>query len=173
MIVDLFLVYSFLKRLATPFDKWKAYELGIIDEKGNQLKKRKDFTRIEERNAFGIFDIMILKLKKLIAKIPGGQTRIASYAAALYLIKEHEEIEKHGEMITEEALEDKMTQYMSVVREHRNIDGLFEEAIANSAGAGAVAGIGVGDKGEPGVTKAQADRYKKKKLKVRSFKEMM
>lgn len=88
MVVDLYLVYSFIRRLVTPFDKWEAYKLGIIDEKGNILKKRKDFTRGAERLAFGLFDILILKLKKLMAKVPGGSTRLASYAAALWLIKE-------------------------------------------------------------------------------------
>ena len=39
MIVDLFLVYQMIKRLATPFEKWSAYELGIIDDKGMPLKK--------------------------------------------------------------------------------------------------------------------------------------
>lgn len=88
MVVDLYLVYSFIRRLVTPFEKWEAYKLGIIDEKGNVLKKRKQFTTKAERDAFGIFDIMILKLKKLLAKVPGGSSRLASYAAALWLIKE-------------------------------------------------------------------------------------
>lgn len=88
MVVDLYLVYSFIRRLVTPFDKWEAYKLGIIDEKGNILRKRKEFTKADERKAFGIFDIMILKLKKLLAKVPGGSSRLASYAAALWLIKE-------------------------------------------------------------------------------------
>ena len=82
MIVDLYLVYSFIKRLATPFKKWDAYKLGIIDDKGNILRKRKEFTTPQEKKAFGVFDLMILKLKKLLAKVPGGSTRIASYAAA-------------------------------------------------------------------------------------------
>ena len=43
MVIDLFLLYQFIKRLATPFKEWDAYELGIIDAKGKQLKKRKDF----------------------------------------------------------------------------------------------------------------------------------
>ena len=43
MVVDLFLVYQFIRRLATPFNKWKAYELGIIDDEGKVLIKRKDF----------------------------------------------------------------------------------------------------------------------------------
>ena len=105
MIVDLYLVYSFIKRLSTPFEKWDAYKLGIIDEDGNILKKRKDLRTVKERDAFGLFDLMILKLKKLMSKVPGGSSRIASYAAALYLIKEHEEIQKHGEELTEEMLE--------------------------------------------------------------------
>ena len=83
MIVDLFLVYQFIKRLATPFKEWEAYKLGIIDEKGNQLVKRKQFRKQKEHDAFGIFDLMITKLKKLLEKVPGGKTRIASYAAAL------------------------------------------------------------------------------------------
>ena len=66
MIVDLFLVYQFIRRLATPFNEWKAYELGIIDGKGKQLKKRREFTTREEKDAYGIFDIMITKLKRLI-----------------------------------------------------------------------------------------------------------
>ena len=93
MIVDLFMVYQFIRRLATPFVEWDAYELGIIDETGKQLIKRKDFTTREQKNSYQIFDIMITKLKRLVEKIPGGKTRLGSYAAALYLIKESAEIE--------------------------------------------------------------------------------
>lgn len=91
MIVDLFMVYQFIKRLALPFKDWKAFKLGIIDADGNILKSPKTFTRVEERDAFGKFDLMILNLKKLIAKVPGGKTRIATMAAVLYLLKEDRE----------------------------------------------------------------------------------
>jgi len=87
-MVDLFLAYSFIKRLVKPFNKWPAYKLGIIDEKGNILIKRKDFGKNEQKKAFGVFDQMILNIKKLLSKLPGGQTKLASYAAALWLIKE-------------------------------------------------------------------------------------
>ena len=88
MVVDLFLVYSFIRRLVTPFDKWDAYKLGIIDDEGNILIRRKDFTKKAQRQAFGIFDKLILNIKKLLAKLPGGSTRLGTYAAALWLIKE-------------------------------------------------------------------------------------
>ena len=53
MIVDLFLVYNMVKRLATPFNEWEAYKRGIIDERGKILKSRKDLRTIKERDAFG------------------------------------------------------------------------------------------------------------------------
>lgn len=93
MIVDLFLVFNFIKRLVTPFEKWEAYKEGIIDEKGNLLIKRKDFVKNSQKSAFGIFDQMILNMKKLLGKLPGGQTKLASYASALWLIREQQRIE--------------------------------------------------------------------------------
>lgn len=90
MVVDLFLVYQFIRRLATPFDRWNAFKLGIIDAEGNVLKKRRDLLTVAERQSFGVFDVLVLNLKKLLARLPGGDTRIASYAAALWLIKEHQ-----------------------------------------------------------------------------------
>lgn len=87
MVVDLFLVYQFLKRLVTPFNKWDAYKSGIIDDKGDIIKPKKERSK-EEKKTFTTFDLMILKLKKLLAKVPGGSSRLASYAAALWLIRE-------------------------------------------------------------------------------------
>ena len=158
-MIDLFLVYSFIKRLVTPFDQWPAFKLGIIDKDGNILRKKKDLRTIEERESFGIYDLMVLKLKKLLAKTPGGQSRIASYAAALWLIREHEEIERHGEYLSEEEIESKFNQYLHYTTESLDVNKKFEimiedgegGAAVNSAGSGNIAGIGVGPKGEPGV----------------------
>lgn len=167
MVVDLFLVYQFIKRLATPFKEWDAYELGIIDEKGNQLKKRKEFTKTVEHNAYGIFDILVTKLKRLLEKVPGGKTRLGSYAAALYLIKEHKNIE-NIEDLSEQQMHDKLCEYMSLAEELKSDDinvlfeTSFEEDIANVTGN--VAGTG-GKQGEPGLTKKQMDDYKKKNKK--------
>jgi hypothetical protein len=86
---DLVYTFRFLTLLVTPFDKTKAYEAGIIDETG---KKRKDFdinkNRDVYRDAYTPFHRLVFNVKRLMAKVPGGDTRIASYAAALYLIKE-------------------------------------------------------------------------------------
>jgi len=157
MITDLFLVYSFIKRLVAPFNEWPAFKYGIIDADGNVLRKRKDLTSLKEKDSFGTFDIMILKLKKLIAKVPGGQSKIANYAAALWLIKEHQEIERTGEYLSEEQIESKFNHYFHYTTESFDVNQKFEmmieDGIVNSAGGGAIAGIGVGPDGEPGVSK--------------------
>ena len=179
MIVDLFLVYQFIKRLSTPFKEWDAYELGIIDERGNQLIKRKDFTTRDQKNAFGIFDIMIMKLKRLLEKIPGGKTRIGSYAAALYLIKEQQSIEKGGfelvESFTEETLEEKLKQYIEDVKfQTMDIDELFETMFNEELPANNTSGVaGAGDYDGTVVVKPSAvNKYKKKnKQSLKGFKD--
>ena len=100
-IGNIYFVYQFLKKLVTPFNKTKAFELGIVDEKGKILKRRRDLETDEEKSAYNLSDTLIWNIKKLMGKIPGGKSRIASYAAALYLIKEQQD----GYKISEEELE--------------------------------------------------------------------
>lgn len=116
MVVDLFLVYQFIRRLATPFNKWEAHKLGIIDDKGNVLIKSKEFTNSRQRKAWGVFDRMIANLKKLLAKVPGGSSRFATYAAALFLIKEYKVFTDEStltEDISDEQLQESMELFSS------------------------------------------------------------
>ena len=87
--IDAFITFRFLKLLVTPFNKTEAFKLGIIDERGKVLKKYRSLERIEERRAYTILHRLVFNIKKLIEKVPGGKSRLASYAAALFLIKEH------------------------------------------------------------------------------------
>ena len=100
---ELYFLYSFLKRLVTKFEKTDAYKLGIIDKNGKVLIKKRDFTTIEQRNAYTMMDTLIFNLKKLLGKIPFGKTTIASYAAALLLLREEKNLQM---MLDEEKLEE-------------------------------------------------------------------
>lgn len=189
MIVDLFLVYSFIRRLATPFTEWEAFKLGIIDENGTVLKKRKDLLTIKERDAFGIFDVMILNLKKLLAKVPGGSSKIASYAAALYLIKEWNHF-TDSSLLTEDISDEEITESIDLffngysdyttlietvnykVSLEMDFDNNLSETPTVNVGSGNIAGMGVGPQGEPGLTPDQMARYKKKNKSVR-FKDFI
>lgn len=135
--VDLILVYQFLKRLTTPFNKTNAFKLGIIDERG---KKIKDPVTKEEQKSYGYFDRLVFNLKKIIEMAPGGQSRIASYAAALFLIRESIDTKEH---YTEQELTEGVQENMKLLESTSNkkLRELFEEVPANATGA-AVAGTG-------------------------------
>lgn len=172
-MIDLFLVYSFIRKLVTPFNKWEAFKLGIIDEKGEVLIKRKEFTTREQRKAFGIFDVMLLNMKKLLAKAPGGSSRLASYAAGLWLIKEWNAFQKDSDSLLTEDLDDDIIERSAqqFVDEYLPLfeAKIKDEDINMTAGSGAIAGIGIGPDGEPGVSKAAQKKHKKKnKLMTRT-----
>ena len=92
---DLVYTIRFLKLLVTPFDKTDAFKAGIIDEDG---QKNKDFNlnSMDDREAYRShytpFHRLVFNLKRLMAKVPGGQSVVARYGAALALIKEHGEL---------------------------------------------------------------------------------
>lgn len=161
-MIDLYMVYSFIKRLATPFSEWDAFKAGIIDEKGNILKKINQRSADEKSN-FTKFDLLVLKIKRLLEKIPGGNTRIASYAAALYLIKEQNGFTKEFNFEPNLFLEDTsiITYVTETVNQEMNED---EGGPTNSVGSGAIAGMGVGPDGEPGVSKKAQKAHQKRAL---------
>jgi len=120
-IGNIYFVYQFLKKLVTPFNKTKAFDLGIVDEKGKILKRRRDLEGDEEKSAYTLSDTLIWNIKKLMGKIPGGKSRLASYAAALWLIKEQQD----GYKITEEELE---LQFFDMFERMYNNDLEFDSA---------------------------------------------
>lgn len=87
-VFQLYFTYKFIRLLVTPWEKTPAYKVGIIDEKGNLLVKVKDMTSQQEK-VYSYFDRLVYNLKRMMSKIPGGNSKLASYAAALYLIKEN------------------------------------------------------------------------------------
>ena len=138
-IADLVLVYQFIKRLTTPFNETPAFDLGIIDERGNRIKS-KELKTTEEKNAYGYFDRLVFNVKKLLERLPGGKNRLASYGAALFLIKESHKPERE---YTTKDLQEGFDSCMKELekRTMKNLKDLIEDAPANSSGA-AVAGTG-------------------------------
>ena len=85
--VDLFITYKFVKLLVTPWKKTDAFNAGVIDDKGKLLIKVKDQTSAQKKT-YTIFERLVFNIKRILEKIPFGSSRIKSYAAALYLLKE-------------------------------------------------------------------------------------
>jgi len=96
--IDLFVTYRFIKLLVTPFEKTPAYKLGIIDKDGNRIMpppiagvrqtKPKSLNTSEEKSAYTILHKLVFNIKKLFGKVPGLRTKLGTYAAALFLLKD-------------------------------------------------------------------------------------
>ena len=103
---DLFYAFRFLKLLTTSWNKMSAFELGIIDDSGKVIKKPKTN---EEKSAYTVFHRLVFNVKRLVSKLPFGKTKLASYATALFLIKEHTGIpESKLRSIMEEVIGEKI-----------------------------------------------------------------
>ena len=162
---NIYFAYQFLTKLTTPFDKTDAYRLGIIDEKGKVLKKRSKLKSQEEKDAYTITDTMIFNLKKLLGKVPGGRTRFATFAAALFLLKEDLTYRHYQDQsfLQEEFFKFMKTDEKDVqlVREQITLREKYLEEL--DAGSGNIASIGVGPDGEPpGITAAQKKKKREK-----------
>ena len=91
--IDLFVTYRFIRLLTTPFEKTDAFKLGIIDKAGNRVLQKgttlaTELNTAEERNAYTILHKLVFNIKKIFAKVPGLRTKVGTYAAALFLLKD-------------------------------------------------------------------------------------
>ena len=92
--IDLFVTYRFVRLLTTPFEKTDAYKLGIIDGNGNRIRQPNstkpavELATTEQKNAYTVLHKLVFNIKKIFAKVPGLRTKVGTYAAALFLLKD-------------------------------------------------------------------------------------
>ena len=95
-VIDALIAYRVLKLLVTPFNKTKAYKLGVIDDKGKVLIKSKQIDkhpsnstiRAEMRNSYTLLIRFVFNLKKLLQKVGIRGPLGSSFAAAIAFLKE-------------------------------------------------------------------------------------
>jgi len=94
--IDLFVTYRFIKLLVTPFDKTPAFKLGIIDKNGARVMEKTVARGMQptqlksdaEKSAYTILHKLVFNIKKIFGKVPGLRTKLGTYAAALFLLKD-------------------------------------------------------------------------------------
>jgi hypothetical protein len=94
--IDLFVTYRFIKLLVTPFDKMPAFKLGIIDKDGARVMEKTvsrgmqptQLIGDEMRSAYTVLHKLVFNIKKIFGKVPGLRTKLGTYAAALFLLKD-------------------------------------------------------------------------------------
>jgi hypothetical protein len=139
-LVDNLIAFKILKMMVTPFDQTDAYHLGIIDAHGKTLRKSNTLTTNSEKDAYNYLTRLIFGLKKIINRLPGGESKMKSLIAALWLVKE--QYQTNGKM-TNAMLEEKFVELLkmmdnrvSLVEEEILVKKfLKDDAPANATGA--------------------------------------
>jgi len=91
--IDLLITYRVIKMLVTPFEQQDAYKLGIIDNNGKVLRKARTLKTGKEKDSYTLLHRFVFNLKRLINIVPGGKSKLGTYAAALgLLLKENKDI---------------------------------------------------------------------------------
>lgn len=147
-IVDNLIAYRVLSMMVTPFEDTAAFKLGIIDKTGKNLKKTSELRTSEERDAYTYLNRLVFNMKKIINRLPGGESKLKTIIAALFLVKEYytnkdrttslmedkylrllEKMEKDGVILVEEEIEVK--KFLSKLQE----EGEGGAPANNTAGA--------------------------------------
>lgn len=99
-LADKFYTLRFLRLLTTSWKDTGAFKAGIIDDKGNVLRKAQTSA---DKKVYNMFHKLVFNFKRLLGKIPFGRSKLGSYAAALLLLKDHTEMSEEllGELLYE------------------------------------------------------------------------
>ena len=91
--IDLLITYRVIKLLVTPWDKQEAYKYGIIDNDGKVLRRARELRTSKEKDSYTLLHRFVFNLKRLLAFVPGGKSKLGTYAAALgLLLKEQKDV---------------------------------------------------------------------------------
>lgn len=139
-IVDNLLAYRVLSMLVRPFAETDAYKLGIIDDKGKNLKKTSSLRTSAERNAYSYLHRLVFNMKKIINRLPGGESRLKNVVSALWLIKEYYNSKERTTSLMEERFNkilQKVEEGVVLVEEEIEVAKFFSEEapVNNTAGA--------------------------------------
>jgi hypothetical protein len=121
--------------LVKPFPETDAFKFGIIDKNG---KKLRDPETEEEKDSFDYLSRLTFNLKKLLNKLPGGDTKLKNIVAALYLIKE--QYKSNIDSITEEELQRILNLNVILVEETLQVRMFMEDGAPTNVSMPAPAG---------------------------------
>ena len=140
-LIDNLLAYRILSMLVTPFTDTKAFKLGIIDAKGKNLRKSSSLKTSEEKDSYDYLHRLVFNMKKILLKLPGGDSKLKNIVAALFLVREYYESNDKSLTLMEDKyvrILDKVNGGVSLVEEEIIVQKFLEEdglAIANVTGA--------------------------------------
>jgi len=157
-IVDNLLAYKVLSMLVTNFEDTKAFKLNIIDKNGKNLKKVSALKTSEEKDAYTYLHRLVFNMKKIINKI-GGENKLKSLVAALWLVKEYYHSGSRSTALMEEKFDKVMKildNRVSLVEEEILVNKFLSEEGIGGAPTNSTAGASVS---EPVIKKKDIKKY--------------
>lgn len=157
-LIDNTIALRVLYLLVRDFTEWEAFKLGIIDDHGARTEK--EITTQKEKDSWTMLHRLVARLRKILAKVPGGETSLARLTAAYLLVKEQYE----NNIIYEDI--ERQYEFLLLQVNEEDISAL--NTICEDAGTtiGNVATIPPTNKDPivPGIKNAYTDRNKKRRV---------
>jgi hypothetical protein len=167
-LIDNLVAYRVLSMLVKPFVDTDAYKLGIIDSKGKNLKRSSLLNTDAERNAYTYLHRLVFNMKKIINKLPGGESKLKSLVSAYFLIKEYYQKNDRSISMMEEKFNRLMESDALLAEELLIVEKYMKELEEDGMGAGAVGGAPTNSTGAA----VSTDIPVPKKKDVNKYKQM-
>jgi hypothetical protein len=147
--------------LVKPFSETDAFKLGIIDNKGKNLIKPSSLSSQEQKNAYTFLHRLVFNMKKIINKLPGGESKLKSFVSAYFLIREYYEKNDRSTSMMEQRFH-KLMQTDAILAEEAILVEKFIKKIEEDGEGGAPANVtGAGVSTDiPVPKKKDLDKYK-------------
>ena len=168
-VLNNLIAFKVLYMLVTPFKETDAYKLGIIDENGKNLIKPSKFTKYEQKEAYSYLHRLVFNMKRILAKLPGGDNRLKSLAAALYLVKEYYQVKDKSFDLMEDRFNSILNSNALLAEEAIETERFFEQKIKEEGGAPANATGAAVSTDRTVVKKKDVDQYKLKNIGALKF----
>jgi len=180
-VVDTVIIFRILKKLVTPFNKTAAFKAGVIDKDGKILIRPGERTA-DQKKTITLLDRMVFNLKRLLGKVPGGKTQLATYVAALALLKEH--VEKQSNLETSHVLLEKMQDHKLIPPIKHDLstpegfmdaweEAMYESSVSGASFGGAMSGAGtnaqINATGMAGIDPVLGDKKIKRRKDLRKI----
>jgi hypothetical protein len=120
-IIDNLITFRILSMMVTKFEDTDAFKFGIIDKNGKTLRKSNSLVSSEERDAYTYLNRLVFNMKRIVNKV-GGESKLKSLVASLWLVKESYESSSRSTTITED-------NYIKLIKMMDNNCSLVEEEI--------------------------------------------
>lgn len=166
-LIDNLIAYRVLRMLVTPFDQTPAYHLGIIDAHGKSLRKASHLNTQAERDAYNYLTRLVFNMKRIINKLPGGESKLKSIVAALWLIREYHESKERTTSLMEDRymklLEKLETQNIILVEEEIAVKKFLAQLAEDGEGGAPANATGAAvSTDQPKIGKKDIKSYKKR-----------